>query len=88
MTPSNIVIRPVWYHPKGGAASYPDVASGQAQHKRAPDAWGYYLIMEDGRLSHLYDSPVEALSRRHPMGGNPTITTTGTGSIVPKSNPI
>ena len=57
----NIVIRPVWYHPKGGAASYPDIASGQAHHKRPPDAWGYYLIMEDGRLSHLHDNPIAAL---------------------------
>jgi len=58
---SPIVTRPVWYSTKSGAPSFELLKAAQVVSNRPPDAWRHYLIMEDGSLHHLYDTPVGRL---------------------------
>nr|DAK77258.1 MAG TPA: hypothetical protein [Caudoviricetes sp.] len=62
-----MVTRPVWYRPGVGAASFDTVEAGEALHHRAPDAWGTYILEHDGRLVHVFDTPVSTL----PSGQGP-----------------
>jgi len=59
-----VVSRPVWYPDDDCAVSHERVEHGEAVYGRAPDAWGLYLVESDGRLTHVFDTPVSSLRAR------------------------
>jgi hypothetical protein len=56
-----VTVRPVWYREGVGAASFDSVAAGKALYGRGPDAWGAYMIEPNGKLVHLFDTPVSSI---------------------------
>jgi hypothetical protein len=56
-----VEIRPVSYREGVGAASFDTVDSGKVLYGRLPNAWGFFSVVEDDRLIHLFDTPCSSL---------------------------